>query len=139
MPFPRLLSHLLRGAVNRTTLRFAGHLAFVDLEHVGRRTGTVHHTPLRAFRRGDTVVAGINFGRDSDWLQNIRAAGRCRMQLGDSWLELGAPRIVPVAEGVRGMPWLFGAVLTHVLHTTDCVELPVVGPPDRAGTPPWSP
>jgi len=34
------------------TLRLAGHLAFADLEHVGRKSGTVHHTPVRAFRSG---------------------------------------------------------------------------------------
>ncbi|MEV0912588.1 nitroreductase family deazaflavin-dependent oxidoreductase [Streptomyces hokutonensis] len=143
MPFPRLLSRRLRGRVNRTTLRFAGHLAFADLEHVGRRTGTVRHTPLRAFRTGDTVVVGINFGRDSDWLKNIQAAGRCRMRLGRTWLELGAPRIVPAEEGVRRMPWLFGAALRYVVRTADCVELPVVGigrpgQSARGGSVPWS-
>ncbi|MGW2517978.1 nitroreductase family deazaflavin-dependent oxidoreductase [Streptomyces sp. NPDC001617] len=127
MPFPRFLSRRLRGPVNRTTLRLAGHLAFADLEHVGRSTGVVRHTPLRAFRSGDTVVVGVNFGRESDWLKNIRAAGRCRMRLGGQWLELDAPRIVPVEEGVRDMPWLFGAVLRYVVRTRECVQLPVVG------------
>ena len=104
MPFPRVLSRCTRGRVNKLTLRLAGHLAFADLEHIGRVSGTVHHTPLRAFRTDGTVVIGINFGCESDWLKNIRAAGRCRMRLGDERLELGAPRIVPVEEGVRGKP-----------------------------------
>lgn len=127
MPFPRALAHRTRGRINRTTLRFAGRLAFADLEHVGRRSGTVRHTPLRAFRTDDRVVIGINFGRESDWLKNIRAAGGCRMRLGDERLELGAPRIVPVEEGVRGMPWLFGVALKYVVRTAECVELPVLG------------
>ncbi|MHC3467991.1 nitroreductase family deazaflavin-dependent oxidoreductase [Streptomyces sp. 7R007] len=126
MPFPRSLGRRLRGRVNRTALRSAGHLAFADLEHVGRRTGAVRHTPLRAFRTGDTVVVGVNFGRETDWLRNIEAAGRCRMRLGGEWLELGTPRLVPVADGVRGMPWLFGAVLRYVVRPTDCAELPVL-------------
>ncbi|MBK3643213.1 MULTISPECIES: nitroreductase family deazaflavin-dependent oxidoreductase [Streptomyces] len=134
VPFPRLLSRRLRGSVNRATLHLAGHLAFADLEHVGRRTGTVRHTPLRAFRTGDTVVVGINFGRESDWLRNIRAAGGGRIRLGGQWLELGAPRIVPVTEGVRGMPWLFGAALRYVVRTKECVELPVLG--EGSGSPP---
>ena len=41
-------------------------------------------------------------------------------------MELGAPRLVPVIEGVRGMPWMFGVALRYVVHTADCVELPVV-------------
>lgn len=126
MPFPRVLSRHTRGCINRVTLRFAGHVAFADLEHIGRRSGTVRHTPLRAFRTDDKVMIGLNFGRESDWLKNIQAAGRCRMRLGDEQLELGAPRIVPVKQGVEGMPWLFGVVLRYVVHTADCVELPVV-------------
>jgi deazaflavin-dependent oxidoreductase (nitroreductase family) len=75
----------------------AGHLAFADLEHVGRKSGTVRHTPVRAFRSGDTVIVGLNFGRQSDWYQNIKAAGTCRMRLGGEQLTLGAPALVPAA------------------------------------------
>jgi deazaflavin-dependent oxidoreductase (nitroreductase family) len=116
------------------TLRFAGHAAFADLEHVGRRSGIVRHTPLRAFRGPDKVVIGVNFGRESDWLKNIQASGGCRMRLGGERLELGAPRVVPVIEGVRGMPWMFGVALRYVIHTADCVELPV-----RSSTPAANP
>jgi deazaflavin-dependent oxidoreductase (nitroreductase family) len=127
MPLPPALSRYTRGRINKMTLRFAGHAAFADLEHVGRRSGIVRHTPLRAFRGPGKVVIGVNFGRQSDWLKNIQAAGACRMRLGGERLELGAPKVVPVVEGVRGMPWLFGVVLRYVIHTKDCVELPVVG------------
>jgi len=36
------------------TLHFAGHAAFADLEHTGRKSGIVHHTPVRAL-----VASGI--------------------------------------------------------------------------------
>lgn len=36
MTFPRALARHTRGAVNTMTLHLAGHLAFADLEHVGR-------------------------------------------------------------------------------------------------------
>lgn len=128
MPFPRILTRYMRGYMNKVVLhRLAGHAAFADLEHVGRRSGMVRHTPVRAFRRRDQVVIGINFGRESDWLKNIQAAGRCRMRLGGEQLELGAPRVVPVKEGIEGMPWLFGLALRYVARTADCVQLPVVG------------
>src|SRR5512135_1085699 len=91
MTFPRALAWCLRGAVNTMTLHLAGHAAFADLEHVGRKSGIVRHTPVRAFRAGDTVIIGLNFGRQSDWYQNIKAVGTCRIRLGGEQLTLGAP------------------------------------------------
>ena len=126
MTFPRALARHTRGAVNTMTLHFAGHAAFADLEHAGRKSGTVRHTPVRAFRAGDTVVVGLNFGRGSDWYQNIKAAGTCRMRLSGQQLTLGAPTLVPVEQGVKGMPRLFRFALRHVIHTAECVQLPIL-------------
>jgi deazaflavin-dependent oxidoreductase (nitroreductase family) len=116
----------MRGAINGISLRLAGHAAFADLEHVGRISGTVRHTPVRAFRAGDTVVVGLNFGRQSDWYRNIEAAGTCRLRLGGELLTLGAPALVPAKEGVKGMPWPFRFALLHVVRTTECVQLPIL-------------
>jgi deazaflavin-dependent oxidoreductase (nitroreductase family) len=108
------------------TLHLAGHAAFADLEHAGRQSGIVRHTPVRAFRTGDTVVIGLNFGRQSGWYRNIKAAGTCRLRLGGEQLTLGAPDLVPVGQGSKGMPWLFRFALRHVVHTTECVQLPIL-------------
>jgi len=126
MTFPRALARYTRGAVNGVTLRFAGHAAFADLEHVGRKTGIVRHTPVRAFRSGDTVVVGLNFGRQSDWYQNIKTAGTCRMRLAGEQFTLGAPTLVPAAQGVKDVPWRFRFALMHVVHPAECVQLPIL-------------
>jgi deazaflavin-dependent oxidoreductase (nitroreductase family) len=126
MPFSRRLTGVTRGRLNRMMLHLAGHAAFADLEHVGRRSGTVRHTPVRAFRVGDTVVVGVNFGRESDWLKNITSAGACRMRLGKEDLSLGAPRLVPAAEGTRDIPRLFRFGLRHLARTRECAVLPIV-------------
>ena len=60
----------------------------------------------RAFRSGNTVIAGLNFGRQPDWYQNIKAAGTRRMRLRGEQLTLGAPALVPAAQGVTDLPWL---------------------------------
>ncbi|NUP31558.1 MAG: nitroreductase family deazaflavin-dependent oxidoreductase [Streptomycetaceae bacterium] len=113
--------------VNKVALRLAGVAAVADLKHVERRTGRTHHTPVRAYRSGDLVVIGVNFGRESDWSRNILAAQGCRMRLGGKLLELARPELVPVARGTRHMPRLVGFVLRHVVRTRDCVQLTVVG------------
>ena len=126
MTVPRALTRYIRGAVNQMTLHLAGHAAFADLEHLGRKSGTLRHTPVRAFRTGDTVVIGPNFGRQSDWYRNIKAAGTCRLRLRGEQLTLGAPTLVPVQQGVKGTPWPFRFALRHVVHTTECVQLPIL-------------
>jgi deazaflavin-dependent oxidoreductase (nitroreductase family) len=125
MPFPRAITRYTRGFANEVALNFVGRAAFADLEHVGRKSGTVRHTPLRAFRTKDTVVIGLNFSRESDRFKNIQAAGSCRMRLGNEQLELGAPRLVTLKAGSAGMPWYSGLALKYVVHTRECVELPV--------------
>jgi deazaflavin-dependent oxidoreductase (nitroreductase family) len=126
MTFPRVLARCTHGAVNTMTLHLAGHAAFADLEHVGRKSGIVRHTPVRAFRTEDTVIIGLNFGRQSDWYQNIKAAGTCRIRLGGVQLALGAPVLVPAGQATRDMPWLFGFAVRHVVHTAECVRLPIL-------------
>jgi len=137
MTWPRRLSRLTRGRVNALALRLAGRAWFADVEHVGRRSGTVRHTPVRGFRVGETVVIGANFGVESDWVKNVRAAGGCRIRLGTQLLDCGPPRLVPVDEGIRGMPRLFGLALKHVVGTKECLELPVLkaGPVRPGPTP----
>lgn len=146
--FPRAFARLTRGAVNSMTLHLAGHAAVADLEHVGRRSGLVRHTPVRAFRAGGTVIIGLNFGRQSDWYKNIKAAGTCHLHLGREQLVLGAPVLVPASQATRDIPRLFGFAFRHLVHTAECVQLPVVsssrwkrsdhpaGPGAQAGGPP---
>lgn len=136
MTFPRALARFTRGTINNMTLHLAGHAAFADLEHVGRKSGIVHHTPVRAFRAGDTVIIGLNFGRQSDWYQNITVAGTCRLRLGGEQLTLGAPALVPAGQAVKDIPWLFGFALRHVARTAECVQLPILQSSPRPGHPP---
>ena len=126
MTFPRALARYTRGAINTMTLHLAGHAAFANLEHIGRRTGIVRHTPVRAFRAGDMVIIGLNFGRQSDWYQNITAAGTCRIRLGGEQLTLGTPALVPADQATKDLPWVFSFALRHVVHTAECVQLPVL-------------
>lgn len=46
MPAPLTVTPYVRRFVNPVLIHLAGHGWFADLEHVGRRTGTVRHTPL---------------------------------------------------------------------------------------------
>ena len=125
MTFPRFVARAVRGRVNDHFLRLAGRGSLADLEHVGRRSGLPRHTPVRAFRRGDTVVIGLNFGPGTEWLKNIEAAGGARLRLGRDLLTLGPPTVVPLERATALLPWWFAFALRHLARTRQCVELPV--------------
>jgi len=72
------------------------------------------------------VIIGLNFGRQSDWYQNITAAGTCGIRLGGEQLTLGAPALVPAGQATRVIPWLFSFTLRHVVQTAECVQLPIL-------------
>lgn len=138
MPAPLSVTPFVRRYPNRVLIHLAGHGWLVDLEHVGRRTGAVRHTPLFAFREGERVTVALTYGPGVQWLKNIRAAGRCRMRIRGQLLELGAPRDLGTAEGLARMPQPIRAVLTRTGFVEDFVELPVLGErpfraPARAG------
>ncbi|MGV1009326.1 MAG: nitroreductase family deazaflavin-dependent oxidoreductase [Dermatophilaceae bacterium] len=126
MTFHRGWAGIHKRYINTLARRFIGLGSLAELEHVGRRSGQVRHTPLRAFRDGQAVVIGLNFGRQSDWLRNIQAAGRCRLRLGGDLLDLGAPQVMPLREGGSGMPAWFRFGLRYLVRTRECVRLPVL-------------
>ena len=124
MPIPRAVTQLNKKYLNRALVRLAGHGWFVELEHVGRRSGRTFRVPIMAFDRGDAVTVALTYGRGVDWLANLRAAGGARMHLRDELLTLGAPVDLPEDEGRSRMPQPSRLVLP-LLGCHDYVEIPV--------------
>ncbi|HEV7461483.1 MAG TPA: nitroreductase family deazaflavin-dependent oxidoreductase [Solirubrobacteraceae bacterium] len=44
--------------------------------HRGRRSGRLYRTPVLGFRQDRTLIVALLYGEESDWLRNLRAAGR---------------------------------------------------------------
>lgn len=129
MPIPKAITRFNRNYLNKALIRLAGRGSFVDLEHVGRRSGRVMHTPLMAFRpegSRDTVTIALTYGPNVDWLKNITRAGRCRMRMGDSLLHLGAPTVIPPEVGVARMPQPQRTLLERLIKIEHFIELPVL-------------
>ena len=124
MPLPRAVTVVNRDVLNKAMRHLAGHGWFVELEHVGRRSGRVFRVPMLAFDGGDHVTVALTYGRGVDWLANLRAARGGRMHLGGELLTLGTPVFLDEAEGLRRMPQPPRAMLP-VLGCHDFVEIPV--------------
>ena len=64
--------------------RLLGH-RFVRIEHVGRRTGRLHHAVVEVLHydrvTGEAVVMA-GYGPRADWLLNLQAAGGARLDFG---------------------------------------------------------
>ncbi len=76
-----------------------GHISsWGVVEHVGRVSGTVYHTPVLPRAMDGRVYIPLPYGTDVDWVRNVRAAGHCRVQLHEVVYELDEPSIVPAAE-----------------------------------------
>lgn len=104
MPIPVRVLRFNQRYLNKLTIKLAGRGYFADLEHVGRKPGVTYHTPIMAFRHGDTLTIALTYGPNVQWLKNIRAAGHCQMRLGHETLKLGAPLWLDFEAGLARMP-----------------------------------
>lgn len=125
VPAPLSVTPYVQRFANPVMVNLAGHGWFVELEHIGRRTGTAHRTPLMAFRQADTITVALTYGPDVQWLKNLRAAGGGRMHWHTSMLTLGPPVDLTTEDGLARMPQPVRAVLSVGL-AKDFVELPVL-------------
>ena len=67
---------------NRITSRVADRLpGFGILTHVGRKSGKVYRTPVNVFRAPDGFLIALTYGRKSEWVKNVLAAGGCELRI----------------------------------------------------------
>lgn len=129
MAIPHAVARFNKVATNKVLVHLAGHGPFIELEHVGRRSGRVYRVPLNAFRTGDTVTFALTYGPRVDWLRNVRAAGGCRVRMGRAILTLGAPADLTTEEGLARMPAPARVVL-RLARVDRFVEMPVLASAD---------
>jgi len=125
VPVPTAVTRFNKKYLNRFMIRLAGFGPFVEVEHVGRKSGTVRRTVIMAFRSGDVITIALTYGPGVDWLKNVRAAGGCRIHLGSRLLTLGPPSIVDTVEGLHRMP-LGPKQILPILRSSDFVEMDIL-------------
>src|SRR5580700_1596236 len=80
---------------NRITSRFAARLpGFGILTHVGRKSGRVYRTPANVFRVPEGFLIALTYGRESEWVRNVLAAGGCELETRGVRYQLVAATIV---------------------------------------------
>jgi len=114
MPLPRRVAHFNHRVTNHITRPIASRApGFAIVIHIGRRSGRVHRTPVNVFRDGDRYVFALTCGRDSDWVRNVLAAGRCEIETRGKLVRLADPVLIadPTRRRVpRPARWILGAI-----------------------------
>jgi deazaflavin-dependent oxidoreductase (nitroreductase family) len=75
------------------------------LHHVGRRSGRDYVTPLSAYPLGDGFVLAAAYPH-VDWLENVLAAGKCRLTWNGKEYALERPEVIPRAAAMKACPLL---------------------------------
>ena len=103
MPVPRWVAHLNKRfpLFNKRELA-RGRRPY--LTHIGRSSGTAYRTPLDAHPVDDGYLFILMYGAESDWVQNILAAGRATLTVDGTHIELRSPRLVDDTEGRHHLP-----------------------------------
>lgn len=64
------------------------------LRHCGRKSGREYSTPLAFIATPGVLFIGLPWGRSTDWVRNVRAAGRCTVRLRGREYECTEPEFV---------------------------------------------
>ena len=91
----RWLAAFNLAVTNRITSRFAPRLpGFGIVTHVGRKSGRVYRTPVNVFRAPNGFLIALTYGRESEWVKNVLAAGGCELETRGVRYQLSAPTIM---------------------------------------------
>ena len=139
VPFRRAIARFNRRVTNPILDPLVWHLpGFGRIEHVGRRSGTVHVAPMMGFPSRDRkrVTFALTYGSEVNWVRNALAAGRLAYRTRtDGRVELIEP-VLHHEPACRAMPRLVRIPL-RLMGVDEFLEArvaPATGDVDQAGT-----
>jgi deazaflavin-dependent oxidoreductase (nitroreductase family) len=107
---------------NRITSRFAARLpGFGILTRVGRKSGKLYRTPVNVFRATEGFLIALTYGRESEWVRNVLAAGGCVLETRHVLYQLSAPTIVH--DPARRRFPLFVQIVLRLIGANDFMQL----------------
>ena len=122
MPLSKRVAHFNKRVTNRVTRRLAWWLpGFAIVTHVGRRSGRRYRTPVNVFRSDGRYVFALTYGRESDWVRNVLAAGTCEVETRRRTVTLTNPELFTDPTR-RHVPHAVGRAL-GALHVDDFLAM----------------
>lgn len=100
MAYPRWLAKINKRLFNPGQIRKG---KYPVVSHVGRKSGKTYQTPLDALRTDTGYVLVARYGPESDWVQNVLAAGEATLRVDGTEHRLGSPRLVDLDEALDAL------------------------------------
>lgn len=100
MAYPRWLAKLNKRLFNPGQVRKGNYPVVI---HLGRKSGNTYQTPLDAFPTKTGYVLVARYGPESDWVQNVLAAGEATLRVGGTEHRLRSPRLVHLDEALDAL------------------------------------
>ena len=106
-----------RRVINPIVKRLAPHLrGLMVLETIGRKSGLPRHTPVGGRLIGQTFWMVSEFGRQSNYVRNLMANPRVRLQIDGTW-HSGTAAVVEgddVRARLRSLGWLNSLMVRQI-------------------------
>ncbi|AZZ82837.1 MULTISPECIES: nitroreductase family deazaflavin-dependent oxidoreductase [Gordonia] len=122
MRLPDALARFNKIVTNPIQRMWAPHLPpFAMVEHVGRKSGKTYSIPVLAWVDRDKLTIVLTYGRHTDWVRNVQAAGSFAIVRKDKRYRVTGPRVVPsdspdLAGGAKIFAMPFESALLGTLH-----------------------
>ncbi|MGV0811930.1 nitroreductase family deazaflavin-dependent oxidoreductase [Mycolicibacterium boenickei] len=95
----RVIARFNKYVTNPLQRLWAPRLPYMAVvEHTGRKSGKPYRTPVMAFVDDKSVSVVLNYGTQSDWVRNVRAAGSAGVTHRGKRYQLTNPRIIPASD-----------------------------------------
>jgi deazaflavin-dependent oxidoreductase (nitroreductase family) len=92
---PRAVAAFNLAVTNRITGPVATRLpGFGVITHSGRKSGRRLRTPVNVFRTPGGFAIALTYGPNSQWVQNVLAAGGAELETRNTKYQLSAPKVV---------------------------------------------
>ena len=101
MPMPLWWGHINKRVFNPPALRGDRYQA---IRHVGRSSSREYRTPVEAVPVEGGYVMTLVYGSNSDWVQNVLAAGSAKLEVDGKLVELTDPQLLTADEAFARLP-----------------------------------
>jgi deazaflavin-dependent oxidoreductase (nitroreductase family) len=115
-------NHLVTNRVARPLARRLP--GFGVVVHIGRKSHRLYRTPVNVFKTPDGYIIALTYGRESDWVQNVLAAGSCDLIVRGRLHRLRSPRIIH--DETRALAPRVTRPLLKLMRVTDFLHLAMV-------------